>query len=423
MPSRSERREARQERREERRAERAASRAAAAAPSTPSWQSAMDQRAASGQTVGDQWFNSVGGSATDRNAAIQYASNKGYSMGQAWGAQASPFGRPASVQDSYVDAGTEQSYGTRFIPGTGRDGLGVWAAGPMSDAQIRGLYGSQAPGAAQANAAAPGSAAPASAAPQEKASKKSKIKDTKSVRQGLLIAGLNGNISKRELEQIGEATGKDSNRIIKQLDKLNTSKDLTIGLGNAAVKGLMKSPFPSLGYGEGKIGSALGDYWRATNAPTQTSDPFSGSTNLWQGYDEVTPGMKQSRAGLVPLQGGAYQLDAKGKYSPKTSNKLFMSNYMDKVSGAATDPATAATAPTAATEAPTGEVMDNTGAFDMPPPEEPSGGGGGALGGGEGYGGASYLKAARSRWKKLGISTQGANALSRGLNYSNMFGR
>ena len=406
---------------EERKAEKAASRssAAAAAPAAPSWQSAMDQRAASGQTVGDQWFNSIGGSAADRNAAIQYASNQGYSMGAAWGAQASPFGRPSTVQDSYVDEGTKQSYGTRFIPGTGRDGLGVWAAGPMSDAQIREMFGTQAPGAAQANAAVPGLSAPASAEQQKKSSKKSKIKDTKSVRQGLLIAGLNGNISKRELEQISEATGKDSNRIIKQLDKLNTSKGLTIGLGNAAVKGLMKSPFPSLGYGEGKIGSALGDYWRATNAPTQTSDPFSGSTNLWQGYDEVTPGMKQSRAGLVPLQGAAYQLDAKGKYSPKTSNKLFMSSYMNKFS----DPATAATAPTAATEAPIGEVMDNTGAFDMPPPEEPSGGGGGALGGGEGYGGASYLKAARSRWKKLGISNKGVNALSRGLNYSNMFGR
>ena len=252
----------------------------------------------------------------------------------------------------------------------------------------------------------------------EKRSGSNKAKSDKagSVRGQLLQAGRNGNINKRELMQIGESTGKSSAQIIGQLDKLNAKQKLSIGLGNAAVKGLMKSPFPSLGFGEGKLGSAVWDYWKATNAPLGGSDD-SGSYSNWSGYQEVTPGMKQSRAGLMPLQGGAYQLDAQGKYSPKVANKLFMSNYMNKMSGAATDPATAATAPaTAPTTQQPGSPAEDT-------IEAPSMGGGGAFGGGAGYGGASYLKAARSRWKKLGISSRGANALSRGLNYTNMFGR
>lgn len=173
--------------------------------------------------------------------------------------------------------------------------------------------------------------------------KKNKREDEKksgSVRGQLLQAGKNGNISKRELMQIGGSTGKSSAQIIGQLDKLNAKKELSIGLGNAAVKGLMKSPFPSLGFGEGKLGSAVGDYWKATNAPLGGTDK-SGSYSNWSGYQEVTPGMKQSRAGLMPLQGGAYQLDAQGKYSPKIANKSFMANYANKMSSAATGKDTA----------------------------------------------------------------------------------
>jgi hypothetical protein len=250
--------------------------------------------------------------------------------------------------------------------------------------------------------------------------------EPKGVRQNLLKYGSkNGNISGKELMKISEATGKSQAQIIKQLDKLNAAKDLPIGLGQGAVRRLIKE-VPGLSdggwgaFGTGAIGSAVANYGRATNAPTQSNTPWSGSTNLY-GSLNVTPEMKQSFAGLIPLQKkGGMQINAKGGLSPKVSNDLYLANKIDKIEGTGlyAEPTPADTVQTTPTE-----TVDSGAVGPMPPPpEEVTSSGTGLPGGGEGAEGATYLKSQRSRWKRLGISTQGANALSRGLNYSNVFG-
>lgn len=180
--------------------------------------------------------------------------------------------------------------------------------------------------------------------------KKNKREDEKksgSVRSQLRQAGMNGNISKRELMQISGSTGKSSAQVIKQLDKLNARKGLTIGLGDAAVRNIMKGAAPSISdsglgaYGTGKIGTAVANYWKATNAPTQSNNPISGSTNLY-GSLNVTPGLKQSLASLAPLQaGGKMQINSAGGYTPKFSNANYSANSLAKALGANTAPAKA----------------------------------------------------------------------------------
>lgn len=159
-----------------------------------------------------------------------------------------------------------------------------------------------------------------------------------SIRQQLKVAGVNDNINKRELSKIAESSGKSSAQVIKQLDKLNASKGLTIGLGDAAVRSITKGAAPSISdsglgaYGTGKIGTAVANYWKATNAPTQSNDPQSGSTNLY-GSQTVTPALKQMMAGLAPLQaGGRMQINSAGGYTPKFSSP----NYLAKAFGANT---------------------------------------------------------------------------------------
>ena len=91
----------------------------------------------------------------------------------------------------------------------------------------------------------------------------------KGVGQGIRVAGENG-ISKGDFKTIAKATGKDPEKIIGKLDKINTKLetkgkagiDLKSGTGNMLVKKGQKysdkySGYRSIDFGEGAIGSTL----------------------------------------------------------------------------------------------------------------------------------------------------------------------
>jgi hypothetical protein len=93
--------------------------------------------------------------------------------------------------------------------------------------------------------------------------------EIKGLNQGLRVAGENG-ISKGDFKTIAETTGKDPEKIIGKLDKINTKledKDkaginLKSGAANMLIKKAQKSSDKYLGYrtpdfGEGAIGSTL----------------------------------------------------------------------------------------------------------------------------------------------------------------------
>ena len=100
------------------------------------------------------------------------------------------------------------------------------------------------------------------------------IKNAKNVGQALRIAGGNGGISKKELNQIADATGKSFGQVISRLDKANSnlkgkgkgSINLKSGAANMVIRGASKSRSDPLGaarrdfeFGDGKIGTQLGD--------------------------------------------------------------------------------------------------------------------------------------------------------------------
>jgi hypothetical protein len=93
--------------------------------------------------------------------------------------------------------------------------------------------------------------------------------EIKGLNQGLRIAGENG-ISKGDFKTIAETTGKDPEKIIGKLDKINTKLgdkgkagiDLKSGTGNMLAKKAQKysdkySGYRSIDFGDGAIGSTL----------------------------------------------------------------------------------------------------------------------------------------------------------------------
>jgi hypothetical protein len=150
----------------------------------------------------------------------------------------------------------------------------------------------------------PGVTPPAQPAPtpskkKEKTSSKPDLK-IKGLNQGLRIAGENG-ISKKEFKAIGEATGKDSGKIVGKLDKLNTKledKDkagigLKSGTANMLVKEAQKSPPKYRGFGADSKNTIFGD--GAIGSTLQSMIPTPANAGTWRqgqliGGREADPG-------------------------------------------------------------------------------------------------------------------------------------
>lgn len=131
-----------------------------------------------------------------------------------------------------------------------------------------------------------------------------------SVREQIRAAGADGNLGKKELLKITKSTGKDADRIIRQLDKVNTksasNNKAPIGLGSAAANSLLKTrtngtmfgqSMDDLGlgigkyanYGKGAIGQAIlqakGTYNYDTNSFTQGTGRIPQGQQVFGSYN------------------------------------------------------------------------------------------------------------------------------------------
>lgn len=371
--------------------------------------------------------------------------------------------RPSHVQASYVDAGSGQSFNTRFVPGAMQPGQvgydsntggGVWTAGGMSDEEIRAFYRSSNPLDGGGDSFISMSGKPASAftldglygsgtatlgAPTTNAkAATSRFQDAQTLGQGLRIAGSNGNISKGELQKLTNKFDVGADRVVRRLDKVNSNsqakgRGLKIGLGSGAVSSLVNMGntytsgiFRDSQFGTGNIGKTLQSYINASNPTGGYQNPQSGSSSYKPVKGATGRAAAQSAAGLIPLQrGGAYQINSKGGYSPKSSNPGFGERTTAPVKGlgdTVTSPVNQGTPdPQTETTTPQNENLPMT-------PEEMKdastiGGIGAMSGGGLGAAGANKLGRAKSRLRQLGIYGRGTSLLGRGLQYGNVLNK
>ena len=270
--------------------------------------------------------------------------------------------RPSHVQPSYVDAGSGQSFNTRFVPGAMQPGQvgydpatggGVWTAGRMSDEEIRAFYRSSNPTDGGGESFISMSGKPASAftleglygspMPSTTASKmptssksSSTSRATNNLTQSIRAMGEQG-LTKSELSSIMGSTGKSGADVIKRLDKINqnlATKDkvginLNSGAANKLIKKARRDPFavstmfnPS-SFGTGKISSALQEMMgkRATGGYI---NPISGKQSATPGEEPkfmmggtaIRPGGRQTVRGFgkqYEFKGGT-KGGAKGPY-------------------------------------------------------------------------------------------------------------
>ena len=112
-----------------------------------------------------------------------------------------------------------------------------------------------------------------------------------SVRQSIKAAGNNGNLSKNELLKITEQTGKSTDQVIRQLDKVNAKgaadNKAPIGLGSAAYNNLLDAPTSRTIMGKSMTELGLGDKYnnygsgaigQAITQGKGTSDYYGNST-------------------------------------------------------------------------------------------------------------------------------------------------
>ena len=154
--------------------------------------------------------------------------------------------------------------------------------------------------------------------------------EAKNAKQALRIAGIDGNITRREAADITKRYGVNDQQLIKRLDALNSGlrerdNELKIGIGSNYVNSIIKNQpvgwaLDSLmgrsAYGDGAIGKTLTKYRDAAYSLKPGEGMKLGN---WDDRSKA-----YSSAGLIPLQrGGAYQLNSAGGYSPKVSNMSY----------------------------------------------------------------------------------------------------
>jgi hypothetical protein len=107
-----------------------------------------------------------------------------------------------------------------------------------------------------------------------------------SVRDQIKSAGSNGNISKNELLKISDSTGKSTDQIIRQLDKVNansaSNNKAPIGVGNAAFNSLLNTRTNGTMFGKSmdQLGLGTGKYANyGTGAIGQAIIQAKGSYN------------------------------------------------------------------------------------------------------------------------------------------------
>lgn len=236
--------------------------------------------------------------------------------------------------------------------------------------------------------------------------------------QNLKIAGTGG-ITKQELKNITEASGKSGGQVIQRLDTINQNlkgKDQAgIRLNSGAANMLIKEAGPAYSgmygltqkptFGTGQIGKTL-EGMRGTSASGGYQNPQSGS-------GKVTPGTapKFMMGGTAIRPGGREVVQGFGKnqftYTP--SQQVQSPNTTPGTGPGPFSPTTVDAQPEPILpEKPVEEEKEQ-----LPPgPGMMAGGGLGALG-------ASKLNRSKSRLRQLGIYGRGTGLLGRGLQYGN----
>ncbi len=227
-----------------------------------------------------------------------------------------------------------------------------------------------------------------------------------SVRGSIRTAGGNGNISRRELQEISRQTGVDAGRIIRQLDKVNANRagnnKAPVGLGSAAYNSLLKSPTSRTMMGRAMSGFGLSDRYnyygsggigQAIMQGRGTSDYYGNST---AGTGRIPQGQQ-----VFGSYNGAPQLQINPQNNVNAGNSGLGAGPYDGMEITPSDP-----------NGP-GPWANGTGGDSLPLPlpkeeEAPSyeSANNAAL-----YGNAGGFKQNKSSWKRSGKSSNGTNNL------------
>ena len=126
------------------------------------------------------------------------------------------------------------------------------------------------------------------------ASSRRSLSDAKGLGEALRIAGgRNANISKKELQQISEQTGKSADRVVRKLDVVNekraTRRKAPIGLGSGAFNSLLGMPTSRTIFGKTMSELGLGDKYSnfGTGPIGRAVMQGKGSSDY---YGNATPG-------------------------------------------------------------------------------------------------------------------------------------
>jgi hypothetical protein len=254
-----------------------------------------------------------------------------------------------------------------------------------------------------ATAATPGTATatPDTAA----ASSRMGLKDADTLGQALRVAGGgNGNVSYKELMQIGKQFNAGDDKVVRRLDAVNSNrlknKKASIGLGSNAYnkltsRGMMGNMFAN--YGDGYLGQAV-----TKGMPQMYSGKNSGGTS------DITDPLRV-RKGLTVTG-----LSAKGDVD--TREKFLLKGMFDRpqTKAATTTETTPTTTPTTNIPGPVGaEQTAPSGPLQQDFANAGAMGPGGLYGGGLGGPGASRLRRARTRQQRLGIRGAGTSVNNR----------
>jgi hypothetical protein len=253
-------------------------------------------------------------------------------------------------------------------------------------------------------AATPGSPSAATDAAST-AGGRMKLNDAGSIKQALRVAGGgNGNVSYKELMQIGKQFNAGDDKVVRRLDAVNSNrlknKKASIGLGSNAYnkltsRGMMGNMFAN--YGDGYLGQAV-----TKGMPQMYGGKNSGGTS------GITDPLRV-RKGLTVTG-----LSAKGDVD--TREKFLLKGMFDRpqTKAATTTETTPTTTPTTNIPGPVGaEQTAPSGPLQQDFANAGAMGPGGLYGGGLGGPGASRLRRARTRQQRLGIRGAGTSVNNR----------
>jgi hypothetical protein len=233
-----------------------------------------------------------------------------------------------------------------------------------------------------------------------------------SVRDQIKSAGSNGNISKNELLKISDSTGKSTDQIIRQLDKVNANSadknKAPIGLGNAAANSLIDTRTNGTMFGKSmdQLGIGTGKYANyGTGAIGQAILQAKGSYNYdTNSFSQGTGRIPQGQQ-IFGTYNGSPQLQIKPQNNVNAG--YYGAGAGTGGSGVGTGGGAGVTGGDAGAGAGGEEILPTT----LPPEEEPFKPIFQSANGDNLSGNATGFRTPKSSWKKSGKNMAGTNSL------------